>query len=249
MRTGCTLVSHSFLLLWPQRALASMLLVLRSIRVSHGRDALRERTQNVSPEARAFLADLAFSSTEKSGRADASRIHASLFESSTWTLTATTADELRSQLQHRLIALSLRATDLHAAMLLGEKRLTLRVFDMAMRKMGYTGTSETLQDIFGIIETDGSDVIGVAELHVWLSAKSSQVTLSLRGNQRGPSPWPLPAHWRFACACYAVAGFYGPRAARALCSLAPGPRRWQASAERHPGGRRARRRSRTNGAT
>lgn len=138
--------------------------------------ALHARSFAVSSDTKAFLADLAFVDTAASvgSKERYAKVAASLF-AGTNRINAIDADTLRSQLQSRILAAGVRASDLYVVMLDGKPHLTLDVFTKAIMRFGYAGPLELIPAIFGQVETDGSDVIGISELHAWINAPSSTV--------------------------------------------------------------------------
>ena len=116
-------------------------------------EELHRRARSMSPETKAFLADLALVDVTDGGRlkpppsgASATGQQAALANlfGGAYRLTATDADALRKQLLSRLLALGLNASHLHAAMLDGKPHLTINVFAAAIGHFGFAGPKEVI---------------------------------------------------------------------------------------------------------
>jgi hypothetical protein len=86
-----------------------------------------------------------------------------------WELTGTTPAELRQQIHEQLLKHSLTAGHLHTLMA-GDELLSVKVWGRALKvKMGFQGEAMLARETFELIDVDRSGVIGLAELHAWLT--------------------------------------------------------------------------------
>lgn len=119
----------------------------------------QNRSKGCSNLAKRFLTGLAFDQVECD------------VDASEWVGTATTPDELREELRQRMLDNGLRVTDLYQLMALNERDMTgMKSFPKAMAKIGYKSRSDDFfEAAFREIDTDGSGVFGIADLHIFVN--------------------------------------------------------------------------------
>lgn len=147
-----------------------------SVSYSELMSMLKSKGLHFSTTSKRFLTALAFESpSHMGGDTDADGSWGSVLRTGKWKLTATSPEELRIELQTRLLEQSARVFDLYAFLVeKPDAPLTNFAWIVGMGKAGFAGDVRVLTDAFASIDVDGSNDVGVTELYDWMNCREEK---------------------------------------------------------------------------